>query len=575
MKAKVSAKVVDGKIIVNESLVEQMITVKAIKNVNLCINNVACEKNKEYQMKSTDTLTYTCENTEADRIVDIVISDDKMKAYMSVTYIPGIKYKLKDTELSSILIISTEVVSKKYPEFFTVEELKERLKEKGISYGIKYDELQTAIKGTESEILIAEGKEPVNDTPSEVKLFFTPTQVKFPDPDSSEVIDYKNLFRISNVSAGEKIAEIIPEITGEDGMNIFEEKVIREYVRSMPIGVTNGCKIEGNDIISLIDGKAHLENRKITVNRVYALESVDVNTGNIKFNGDIEIYDTVQDNMIVSSGGTLDVSKNVNTSKVTSAGEITILGNAINSKILSGHVDIKNKEYLDVLNEFMDVISKMIQHLNELDSRKLILKNNDLIRTLTDQKFKNFKKIALNIVCKNILNKTKRSKLVDYIKENVLGNNIFNIKTIEDLVRLSKILENEIEYYDYNSITPLDIRVGYCQDCEIKSTGNIIVGGKGQYTCKLTAMKGIHFTRLDAVARGGILSAGENINAGIVGSKAFVSTTLMVPKHGKITASLVYGNTTFCFGKAKLTLEETLKNINVHYNERTRSIEIL
>lgn len=59
-----------------------------------------------------------------------------------------------------------------------------------------------------------------------------------------------------------------------------------------------------------------------------------------------------------------------------------------------------------------------------------------------------------------------------------------------------------------------------------------------------------------------------------MGSKACVSTTLMVPKHGKITASIAYENTTFCFGKAKLTLEETQKNIKIHYNEKTRSIEI-
>lgn len=545
-----------------------------LENVNLCINNVACEKNKEYQMRSTDKLTYTCKNTEADRIVDVVISDDKMKAYMTVRYIPEIQYKIKDTESSLNLIISAEVASKKYPEPYTIEELKKLLKEKEIVYGIKEDLLEVSIEGTGMEILIAEGKEPVNDTTSELKLFFTPSQMIFPDPDSNEVINYKDLFKISNVNEGDKIAEIIPEITGEDGINVFGETVVREYVRSLPISVSDGCKIEDNDIISLIDGKAHLENRKVTVNHVYAIETVDITTGNIKFNGDIEIYDTVQDNMIVNSGGTLDVSKNVNTSKVISSGEITILGNAVNSKILSGQIDIKNKEYLEVLNEFMYIISKMIDHLNQLNSKRVVFKNKDLIRTLTEEKFKNFNKIALNIVCKNIVNKIKRSKLVDYIKENVLGNNIINMRTIEDLVSLSKILENEIDYYDYNSITPLDIRIGYCQDCEIKSTGNIIVGGRGQYTSNLTAMKGIHFIRPDAVARGGILSAGENINAGIVGSKAFVSTTLMVPKHGKITAAIAYENTTFCFGKVKLTLEETLKNIKVHYNERTRSIEI-
>ena len=72
----------------------------------------------------------------------------------------------------------------------------------------------------------------------------------FPDIDSNEKVDYKNLFRISNVNAGDKIAEIIPEIIGEDGINVFGQAIKREYIRKMPINATNGCKIEDNNIIA-------------------------------------------------------------------------------------------------------------------------------------------------------------------------------------------------------------------------------------------------------------------------------------------------------------------------------------
>ncbi|WP_341349635.1 FapA family protein [Clostridium saccharoperbutylacetonicum] len=333
-------------------------------------------------------------------------------------------------------------------------------------------------------------------------------------------------------------------------------------------------KSKGADIIALIDGKAHIANRKVTVNPIYAVESVNMETCNIKFYGDIEVYDSVQDNMFVSAGGSLDVSQNVNTSNVVSGGEITILGNAINSKILSGQIDIRNKEYLDVLNEFKRIIYNMIEYIDDLQFRDINLRSNQLVLTITEQRFSNFQKIALNIITLNIKNKTKRSKLVDYIKENVLGYNILNMNGINDLKCLKDILENEIEYYDRNLIAPLDIRIGYCQDCEIKSTGNIIIGGKGQYTSKLTAMKDILFTKSDSVARGGILSAGGNISAGIVGSKAYVPTTLMVPLDGRITAALAFRNTIFCFGKTRLVLEEERENIHLHFNEDTRRIEI-
>lgn len=574
MEREVGAKVVNGKIIVADGLNKEKITIKARKNINLFINDIACKQYEAYEVTSKDKLTYTFEKTKATREVNITTSDDKMKAYITVKYTPEAEYKLKDKEVFLNLAISTEVVSERYPEYYTVIELKKLLKEKGIVYGIKEEELEIARKGTEKEILIAEGKEPINDLPSEVKLFFTPTQMIFPDPDSDEVVDYKNLFRISNVNAGDKIAEIIPEIIGEDGINIFGQPIKRQYARSLPIYASDGCKIEENDIIALIDGKAHIANRKVTVNPIYAVNSVNMETCNIKFVGDIEVYDTVEDNMFVSAGGSVDVSQNVNTSNVVSGGEITILGNAINSKVLSGQIDIRNKEYSDVLVKFKDILQSIIECMKKLKNKNSDFENIDLSKILSEKNFSDFQKTALKIVSLNIKNKTKRSTLMDYIKENVLGYSILNMKSIWDFMKFKIIVENEIEFYDKNIIVPLDIRIAYCQDCNIKSTGNIIIGGKGEYTSKLTAMKDILFTRTDAVARGGVLSAGQNISLGIVGSKAYIPTTLVVPENGKITATFAYKNTIFCFGKTRISLEENLKNISVHFNSETRSIII-
>ncbi|GEP66555.1 hypothetical protein CBE01nite_43230 [Clostridium beijerinckii] len=571
MEKEVGAKVVNGKIIIADGINGEIITIKAKENVNLFINDVECEKFKPYEVSSKDKITYNCETTPAKREVNITISEDKMKAYMTVEYIPKTEYKIKDREFYINLAVSTEVLLKEEPEYFTVQELYKKLKEKGIVFGIKEESLELILKGCSSEVLVAEGLEPVKDTPSEVKLFFTPTQMVFPEPDSNEKVDFKNLFRISNVNAGDKIAEIIPEIPGKNGMNILGKVIEREYIRSLPIDASKGCKIENNHIISLIDGKAHIANRSVSVNPIYTVESVNMETCNIKFYGDVEVYDSVQDNMFISAGGSLDVSQNVNMANVVTGGEITILGNTINSKILSGQVDIRKKEYSDVLTEFKNILVSMIEYINGLNLQNFERK--DFVKTLTEKNFGNFQKVALNIISLNIKNKTKRSKLVDFIKGKILGLNILEIKSIYDLKTLLNILDNEIDYYDKNIIVPLDIRIGYCQECEIKSTGNIIIGGKGEYTSKLTAMKDIIFTRSDSVARGGVLSAGQNISLGVVGSRAYIPTTLMVPQYGRITAAKAYTNTVFCFGRTKVTLDEDLKNINVYFNSEKRAIE--
>lgn len=571
---EVGAKVYHGRVIVTDGDVDEKITIKAGKNIKLKINDTDCEPFKVYEVTSNDKIECDCEKTESKRMADIRISNDKMKAYIKVAYLPEIRYKLKERETFLNLAIAAEEESRKDPPHFSPEEIKAILNTNGIKFGIKQEFLNEVCEGLDEEILIAEGIPPVNDIPSEIKIHFKPTQMEFPDEDSEEQIDYKNLFRIANVYAGDKIAEIIPEVPGKNGINVLGQECKREYLRNMPINIKSGCKIENNDIIALIDGKAHLTNNTISVNKVYSVENVNMETCNIKFSGDIEVYDSVNDHMQVNAGGSLDVSQNVNTAKVT-AGAITILGNAIKSNILSGQIDIEKKEYSEILIKFKEIASEIKRVAEHASKLYQSFNFSELMKSLTEARFADFQKIALNIVSINIKNRIRHNKLVDYLKDYVLGYNILKLKSIDELDKLLDILDNEIEFYDKNIVIPLDVRLGYCQDCEIKSTGNIIISGKGEYTSNLNAMKDIIFTQSDSVARGGFLTAGGNISAGIIGSAAYISTVLSVPLSGKITATAAYKNTTFCFGKKRITLDRDMENINVYYDSSIHEIQIV
>ena len=566
-------KVVNGNIIFQNNDSDEEFTIKSRKYINLFINDKPCKQFEEHVVTKDDKIYYTLEKSEAKREIKIFISEDKMKAYIKVEYLPEIEYKLKDKEPFINLALSVEEVSRKYPPKYTVEEIKKIIKENNVVFGIKEDILEEAVLGCDEKLLIAEGEYPVQDIPSEVKLLFTPTQMHFPDPESDETIDFKNLFRISNVRKGDKIAKITPETIGKDGKNVFGKIIKKDYVRLTPITANKGCKIEDDDIIATIDGKAHISGRTVSVNPVFTVESVNMETCNINFYGDIEVYDSVDDHMDVSAGGSLDVSNNVNTSNVVTGGHITILGNAISSKILSGQIDIRKKEYADVLTSYKDMVNDIIKNIRLLQTKNTAFGAKDFIQNLTEDKYKDFQKIALKLVTLNIKNETKGSELIEYLKEKVLGYNILKMRSLNDLTMLLNILDNEIEYYDKHSIVPLNIRISYCQDCEIKSTGNIIISGKGEFTSKLTAMKDIMFTKPDSVARGGIISAGNSIVAGIVGSRAEVPTTLIVPKEGKISAVLAYKNITFKVGKISVNTDREYEHVQVFLNKKTGLIE--
>lgn len=574
MELATGAKVINGEIIVTDGNDQELITIKALNHINLFINNKPCEINQVYEINSLDTIMYTCEKIPSKREVNVIISEDRMRAYMTVVYAPEIQYKLKDRDCFLNLALATEIEYQKNPEPFSTLELRQILKENGVIFGIKEETLEKLREGCVKEILVAEGEIPIKDKQSELKLFFTPTQMFFPDSNSDEKIDYKNLFRISNVSKGDKIAEIIPEVIGTDGIDVCGNIVEREYVRKIPINIKNGCIVEENNIIATINGKAHVLNRNISVNHVHTVESVNMESCNINFYGDIEVYNSVDDNMSVSAGGSLDVSENINTSNVVTGGEINILGNALNSKILAGQYDMAKKEYCDILIKYKNIINRLI-HVSQITNlKKKNLVFGEFIKNTAEEMFINLSKLSLNVISMGIKNKIKDDRIARVIKDNLLGYNILNLKSSEDLIKFRNMLENDIDYYNKNIIIPLDIRISYCQDCEIKSTGNVIICGQGQYTSKITAMQDILFTKSNSVARGGKLSAGRNISLGIVGSKACVPTVLEVPKSGKISAMLAYQNTIFCFGKSKMILDEVMENIHVLYNEEKRRIEV-
>lgn len=394
----IGAKICNGEIVVIDGSNDEKITIKATKHVNLFINGKPCESNIAYEVCSKDDISYTCEKIPGKRMLDIKVSQDKMKAYLNVNYEPEKSFKLKERGLFFNLALSTEEVKIDNVPHYTVQEIKDELKKHNIVYGINEKQLEFVKDGTFESVIIAKGEKPVNDIPSDIKLLFTPSQMIFPEVNSKEKVDYKNLFRISNVNCGDKIAEIIPGIPGKDGMNVLGQVVKRDYIRSTPITAVQGCEIKDNDVIATINGKAHISNRQISVNPVYSIENVNMETCNIKFNGDIEVYDSVEDNMAVKSGGSLDVSQNVNTADVVSGGDVNIIGNAINSRILSGQIDLRKKEYSDILKRYRKIVSEMIEAANEVCSRKEVSDFSMLIKALTEGRFKDFQRTGMNIL---------------------------------------------------------------------------------------------------------------------------------------------------------------------------------
>ena len=159
-------------------------------------------------------------------------------------------------------------------------------------------------------------------------------------------------------------------------------------------------------------------------------------------------------------------------------------------------------------------------------------------------------------------------KIKSVIKTKLLGLGPLSIKFANDLYDLKEWLEKEIEPLKENLFIPVDVYINYVQDSEIKTTGNVIIEGKGQYTSTITSFGDIIFVKDNAVCRGGELVARGNIKAKTLGSTAGISTILKGTKDSVITADLAYNNTVFYFDERRYVLEVPSKDVKAYLDEK-------
>lgn len=233
------------------------------------------------------------------------ISEDKM--YATVRFIPP-------TELGRRL---------------TFDDFLRDLRLRNIVYGIQMEGLQEhfqseGLYGT--DIALAKGKEPTPGVDASIKYFFNTETHRRPRVCEDGSVDYFTLTTINQCKKGDALAQIIPEIPGIDGSDIFGNRIrAKEPKRiTLKFGQNIGISEDKRTIYTQVDGHVTLLEDKVFVSDVYAVKNVDVSTGNLDYQGSIQIDGNVTANFEVKAGGNVIIEGLVEDAKIIAGGCITI-----------------------------------------------------------------------------------------------------------------------------------------------------------------------------------------------------------------------------------------------------------
>lgn len=270
--------------------------------------------------------------------MDIDISSQK-------TFIPPvdgeITVKVNATYSEALIMIDQAVNGGKT---VTLADAKRALELNGVRFGIDEERLEE-IFNTEyygKSVQIATGIKPIDGENGTITYHFSQALRAAPKVDELGIADYRDLGLVTNIRAGDIIADIVLPTQGKAGKDVRGVEVPPIAGKKAPyiIGAGTMQSDDGLSLLARVDGNIRWNKTSFVVDEVLRLSDVDATTGNINFIGDIVIKGEVCEGFEVRSEKSISVGGNVTGAKLYAKGGIKIGLGATNA-ILDACGDIR------------------------------------------------------------------------------------------------------------------------------------------------------------------------------------------------------------------------------------------
>jgi len=286
---------------VSESEVLNTIRRKKIQNYNANIISEAVKKSEGIPVKIAEAQ----EEQKIDSTVEVIVSEDKMAAYV---------------------ILTPPEAGGSTP---TLEMIVQALYSKGVVWGLNENKIRELVENPvyNAQIQVAEGVPAVNGKNGEVKFLFDVNKERKPTIMEDGTVNYKEMNLVDNVVKGQKLAELIPPIPGQNGKNVVgtELKAIEGRRAFIPRGRNVVLSNDGNELFAAIDGQLTYVDGKISVFPTFEVPAnVDNSTGNIKFIGNVTVRGNVLSGFEIEAGGNIEVDGVVEAAVLKAGGDIII-----------------------------------------------------------------------------------------------------------------------------------------------------------------------------------------------------------------------------------------------------------
>lgn len=230
----------------------------------------------------------------------------------------------------------------------TREQIDRALSEKGITAGILNEEIEQMLaSGAADKILIAQGREAVNGEDGKLQCLIAMVKDRHPHLDEHDIANYRELGGIVSVHQGERLMEKHPPTQGEAGENVLGQVLpAKPGKEAMYSPQLKGAVVDPENpafLIAEIAGQPVEVSHGMTVEPTVTLKTVDLSTGNLDFDGTVNITGDVQSGMVIRATGDIHVGGTVEAATLDAGGDIIVKGGIIGHGEVHEHPDEKQK----------------------------------------------------------------------------------------------------------------------------------------------------------------------------------------------------------------------------------------
>lgn len=495
-----------------------------------------------------------------------------------LTFEPGkrIHRSLASTFWSPRLVIEVdeevEITNDLQPQHVVDE-----LKAMGVQQGLLFPAIKKVTEALKPyELIVAKGTLPVEGTDGDLEVHIRYEEF---NPDSEEKVDFREMNAITNIKEGQVIATHVLPVPGTPGRNLLGKEIPVKPVRDIILRLGKNVRQVEQDIVALISGKPALDWRdklvKIDVNNEFNHPGeVDLESGNIRFEGDVRIGGNVLPSMFVGATGGVHVGGSVTKATIHAMKSVTVRGNVLSSVISAGKQEAAISELAVIIR---DVTLLLVQLRDAVEQIFLIRGQGEeeltpselkrLIYLLMEKKYAQFEELNKRFIQKVRAQEEKLDEewaaVADRLYDvfvNPLNEDLQNMQEFGQLIEDAQIL---VQLYSTESSPQTKLTVPYAINSTLYSNGHIEVVSKGVYHCELTAEQTI---TVKGVCRGGELYAPHEVRLQEAGSESPVKTVIRTSSDGRIKIGKAFVGTEVQVGNRRHVFTKDGTNITARLN---------